>query len=240
MVSARGELTGRLVAVQSETGAAANLLLPVESFVGAPQGDSLVYTSYSPALGSEVGLVDLASGCRTKLATPAEIVRSALVDPSGSFVYVHSVSHAGRADMGIERIDLATGAAALVVPPLAPSDAFGPTFATELRWSVDGSALAVQSCGFEACRTRVLDVASGAIATYDAPGQGALIGLTDAHLVTFADCAGIPCPALGIDLASGMTSVLADTALSASIVPVGDGLGTVAVETAAGTVEVTQ
>ena len=240
LLSARGELAGRLVSIQNEKGVATNVSLPPESFVGQPVGDAVLYTSYTTAGGSQVGLLDLASGCSARLATPTEIVRSALLDSAGSSVYVHSVSRVGRVDAGVQRFNLATGVTSPVVPPLPLSDIFGPTFATDLRWSLDGSALAVQSCGFAACRTRVLDTASGAIATYDTPGQGALIGLTNEHLVTFGACGGLPCPVVSIDLATGSAAVLAEATTSASIGPTADGLGTVTIETAAGIIEVVQ
>lgn len=239
-LTARGELTGQLLSVETDAGSVARVSLPAESFVGNPFGDALVYTSFTPADGSAVHLIDLSSGCETKITRSAEIVRSALLDPSGSAVYVHSVTREQRLDNGVERIDNSTGQGTLVVPPLPPSDTFGPIFGTQLAWSLDGSALAVQSCGFEACLTRVLDIGSGALATFDVPGQGALIGLTVEHLVTYAACAGLPCAVLSTDLPSGSSTVLADEAWSASFSPASYGQGVLTIETAAGNVEVHQ
>lgn len=240
IMSHRGELTGRLLNVQRANGTYLAVALPPESFIGQPVGDLVVYTSYTAAAGSAVHLVDLVNGCDVIAVSPAEIVRSALVDPHGAAIYVHSVTRVGRSDDGVQRFDLASAASTLVVPPLPPSDDAGPTFATELRWSLDGSALAVQSCGFEACRTRVLSIDSGSVATFDAPGQGALIGLTSQHLVTFGACAGLPCSVLGIDLSTAATSVLADTAWSATLASGPDGSGVVTIDTDAGTTEVIQ
>jgi hypothetical protein len=238
-LTAAGEFTGQTLSLATQLGPR-SIGLPAESFVGRPVGELVVYTSYTPARGSAVRLVDLATGCDVLAASPAEIVRSAVVSPDGGQVYVHSVTRAGRRDNGVQRVELATGASELVVPPLPPSDEFGPTFATELRWSLNGSHLAVQSCSFEACRTRVLAVADGGLATFDAPGQGALVGLTDSHLVTFAACPGLPCAVLSIDLASGQTAVLAEVAWSAALESGPGGSGAVTIETAAGTTEVTQ
>lgn len=238
VVSAAGELTGRTLDLDGE-GGSAPLSLPVESFVGQAVGDLLVYTAYAPASGSTVHLVDLASGCDVIAARPAEIVRSALIDAAAAVLYAHTVTLSGRADNGVARIDIATGAVASVVPPLPASDAFGPTFGTQLAWSLDGAALAVQSCGFEACRTRVLDPA-GDVRTYGQPDQGAMIGLTDDHLVTFAACAGLPCDVLGIDLASGGQLVLADAAWSATLRVGPSGEPVLSATTSAGSMEIAQ
>ncbi|MEP7158742.1 MAG: hypothetical protein ABI797_04900, partial [Chloroflexota bacterium] len=192
------------------------------------------------ATGSSIHLVDLADGCDKVAAAPAQIVRSAVLDASGSGLYVHSVSKNGRRDNGVARLDLASGNTTTVVPPLAPNDAFGPTFGTQLAWSVDGAALAVQSCGFAACRTRVLSVGSGAIATFDAPGQGAFIALTDSHLVTFGDCLGLPCAVLSIELANGMRTTLAESASSVTVTPGTNADATLSIETAEGKTEVVQ
>lgn len=239
VLSDAGELTGQLLNVISDAGALA-VELPTESFVGQPLGELFVYTTYSPPNGSSVHLIDIATGCDVVAVSRADVVRSAVLAPDGASIYVHTLSRAGRGDNGVQRVDLAGSASTMVVPPLPPSDAFGPTFGTELRWSVDGHALAVQSCGFEACRTRVLDVATGGILTLDDPQQGALIGLTDRHLVTFAACAGLPCGVLSADLVAGLTTVLADTAWSAAMVGGPDGSATVSIQAAAGTTEVLQ
>ena len=191
------------------------------------------------AAGPVVHLVDLATGCDAVAVKPTHIVRSAVIAPDGSSIYAHSVTRASRRDNGVARFDLA-GASSVVVPPLPESDAFGPTFGTLLRWSSDGAALAVQSCGFEACRTRILDVATGRIATFAPPGQGAFIALTTHHLVTFAACAGLPCDVLSTDLASGATATLAGAAWSASSADQADGNAIVTIETAAETTEVIQ
>ena len=239
LVSRRGELTGRTLSVDRAGRPGLNIALPPESFVGQRVGDLMLYTRDADG-GSSVHLVDVESGCDLVVAEPDDIVRSAILDPSGSAFYLHSVTRGDRRDNGVHRTDLTTGVTSRVVPPLPPSDEFGPTFGTELRWSLDGSALAVQSCGFEACRTRVLDVASTDVAVFDAHGQGALIGLTKAHLVTFADCPGLPCAVLSIDLESGASTTLADEAMGASITAAPDGVGHLIIETAAGVLEVTR
>ena len=213
----RGELTGRTLSVGLAGGRSIAVALPVESSIAPQIGDLVIYTQHSTGIGSEVRAIDVASGCDVRLAAPREIVRSAIIDPSGSAIFVHSVMRAGRADAGVTRHDLATGHSELVVQPLQPSDELGPIFGTLLAWSEASDALAVQSCGFSRCLTRVLDSATGAVSVYDHAEQGAFIGLTSAHLVTFAACPGLPCAVLSTDLATGEVTVLADEGLSASI-----------------------
>src|SRR5688572_20231780 len=124
-LSAVGEMTGQTLRLDTTAGAK-TVALPTESFVGKAAGDLLIYTAYSEAIGSSVHLVDLASGCDKIAATPAQIVRSAVLDASGSALYVHSVSKNGRRDNGVARLDMMSGDTTTVVPPLAPNHAFGP------------------------------------------------------------------------------------------------------------------
>lgn len=239
VIDGKGELTSQLLSVDTDSGPLATEL-PAESFVGRPVGGLIVYTGYSAAAGSSVHLVEVATGCDVIALLPPEVVRSALIAPDGTSLYVHSVTRGARRDNGVQRFDLATRSTTVVVPPMLPSSDFGPVFGTELRWSVDGRALAVQSCGFEACRTRVLDVASGIVSSFAAPGQGALIGLTKQHLITYGVCPGLPCTVLGIDLGTAQQTVLTSTAWSAVIVGSGDGGGMVTIETPAGVLEIPQ
>ena len=240
LLGRRGELTGRVLTVERSGRAPVEVSLPPESFVGQRVGDLIVYTLHTSESGSSIHLLDVESGCDVSVAERSDVVRSALLDPDGAAVYFHSVTRSERRDNGVHVWDISSGATVEAIAALAASDEFGPTFGTDLRWSVDATALAVQSCGFERCRTRILDIASGTLAIFDAPGQGALIGLTSAHLVTFADCAGLPCDVVSIDLASGARATLAEEALGASLSAARSGAAIVSIETAAGVVEVVQ
>ena len=239
-ISKQGDVVGRALSARTANGTAVAVELPVESFVADPVDDLVVYTKYTAAAGSQVRALDLMSGCDALLATPSEIVRSATLDPQAGYLYVHSVKKSGRADAGVTRVDLASGQSAQVVPALRPNQRLGPIFGTGLHWSASGSALAIQSCGMSQCLTRVLDVASGAVATYDDAGQGAFVALSDEHLVTSAACGGLPCDVLSTDLATGDVSLLASDASGASSTAASDGSVIVDIETVAGTVEVTQ
>ncbi|CAN5774052.1 hypothetical protein BH24CHL5_BH24CHL5_06990 [soil metagenome] len=236
LIDRRGQLTGWSLQVTRD-GAPLTIALPAESSVAPVICDAIVY-ALSTATGSEIHLLDISTGCDTILARPDDIVRSAVLDPSGSAVFFHSVTRPERSDAGVVRIDLLSGAANTVVPALVRSDDREPTFMTELRFSLDGSALAVHSCGFETCRTRILDLFAGKVTAYDASGNGPLIGLTRRHLVTFAACGGPPCSITSTDRQTGARQRLVEDALAASLQ--GDGDGVLTVTTAAGVVELEQ
>lgn len=239
-VARRGELTGRILTAQSTAGTPLSIALPVESSVGPTVGDLIVYTRHSAVTGSEVRALNLASGCDVRLATPTEIVRSAVMDATASSVYVHSVKHGSRADAGVVRYELVAGTWDTVLPPLTAQEGFGPIFGTDLRWDVGGGVLAVQSCGFRRCLTRSLDIGTGEVTTFDRAGQGAFIALTREHLLTFADCPGLPCAVLSTNVANGSVSVVAEDAYSAFVKATGAAGTVLVIETAAGQMELVQ
>jgi hypothetical protein len=211
--------------------------LPAESFVAQPSGDVFLYGYDDPEAGSVVRAFIGHTGCDALLARPAGIVRSAVLNLDGTALYVHSVGREDRRDLGISRIDLATGTATPVLAAPAADDSFGPTFSTELVWSLDGSNLAVQSCGVDRCRTRTLDVTTGGVETYAGEGHGDLVALTSESLYVFDACHWAPCPLLELDRATGTVRVIAEDAYSAELVA--DGARTVIrIETTADTEEV--
>lgn len=213
-----GVFIGRRLLVQPRAGSPSQIALPAESFVAPPVGDVVVYGSHTPVTGSEVRAISLQDGCQALLARPDDVVRSAVLDPSGKKLYVHAVSATDRRDMGVTRHDLSSGTRAAVMAPPSTSEAIGPTFATELRWNVEGDALAVQSCGYSACRTRVLDVATGEVQAFDNPPHGQLAGLTAGTIYALEACHSAPCPLLAIDRAGGATRAVFEEALSASLI----------------------
>lgn len=201
-LSTKGELTGRVLTVNTAGGARTKSLAP-ESFAAAAQSNVVVFGQADEATGSTVGAIDLQSGCEFSLWTSADAVRSAVIDAGLRFLYVHTVKAGDRTDLGVQRVDVASGATAVAVEPLAAASPFGLTFATSLRWSLDGDALAVQSCGIAACRTRVLELAGGPIETFADSSQGQIIGLTAGMLVTFDGCPDLPCALAAIDRPTG-------------------------------------
>lgn len=228
---ASGTYTGQTVTVATRPSA---LSLPAESFVGQASGDALIYST-SVAGKSEVHLIDLASGCDALINRPAGTVRSAILNPGGTAVYVHSVTYPNRSDAGVARYALDGSAPQPAMAPLPDDARFGLTFGTQLGWSSDGAALSVQSCGIESCRTRLLDVASGGITTFDGDGQGQIVGVTPRHVITFAACDGLPCPVVSVDRQTGATAYISDEAWAATLAG-----NFVTITTAAGTLTVAQ
>ncbi|HUG47338.1 MAG TPA: hypothetical protein VMP67_02885 [Candidatus Limnocylindria bacterium] len=217
VLNSRGEQTGRRLTLALSAATSAAISLPAESFAAGPFGDLLVYGWHGPRAGSEVRVVDLASGCDERLAKPAGVVRSAVLDPSGAAMYVHAVTEGERRDAGVVRYDLTSGEHSRAVDPLPVSERFGPTFATSLVWSTDGRELAVQSCGFSLCRTRVLDTLSGALQTFDDEPHGALLGLDGASLYARDTCHWEPCDVLAIERLTGKSRVLVEEAYEAQL-----------------------
>lgn len=234
-VNELGHFAGRTLRIRTAQGTTVNRSLPAESFVGPALGGAVVYTQVTGGK-SEVRVIDVATGCDMVIARPRGIVRSALLAPDGRAVYVHSVT-GDRRDMGVSRHSLGWRRSHAVVPPLSDDARFGPTFGTQLALSADGATLAVQSCAAFLCRTRLADLDSGAISTYD-EGHGALVGVTGSKLITFGLCPGLPCSVIATDRTTGEATVVADEAWSASLESRADGSALLSIETAAGPIEV--
>lgn len=216
-----GAIIGYRLTIESSERGLLAVTLPPESFAAEPVGSLVVFTAYSPEQGSEVRAVDVASGCQGLLFQPTGTVRSAVLDPTGTALYVHPVSVDDRQDLGIKRFDLATGDSVQVLPPVEASDRYGPTFSTKLRWGIDDDALAVTLCGATLCRTRVLNVADGTVETYDGDDHGRLVGLTAEVLYVFDACGDVaPCTLLAIDRKSGEVSVVRKNVYEAVLVSV--------------------
>ncbi|MDP8903867.1 MAG: hypothetical protein M3N29_00885 [Chloroflexota bacterium] len=237
LLANRGEKVGQLLTVSAQGLPSRNVTLAGESFVARSISNVVVYGDHVPGIGSDVRALDLASGCEFTIPMPPGIVRSAVLDADLGALYIHSVTEQSRADGGVARIDLGSGAIAEVVEPLASDQAFGPVFATTLHWSADGSELAVSSCGFARCHTRVVDVRSGALASFADPPHGDLVGLTASELYVFDVCHGWPCPLLAVERVSGAARVLEPEAYGATLV-IESGAAVLHVETQAGVQEI--
>ena len=235
-LGAKGELIGRVLTVNTAGGARTKSLAS-ESFASAAQSNVVVFGQADATTGSTVGAIDLQTGCEFSLWTSADVVRSAVIDTALRSLYVHSVKAVDRLDLGVQRVDVVFGTTAVAVAPLAPVSPFGLTFATSLRWSLDGDALAVQSCGIVACRTRVLDLASGTTETFGDGDQGQIIGLTADKLVTFDACPDLPCGLAAIDRPTGGQARFDVDAYAATLGEDAQG-AFITVVTAAGTKEI--
>lgn len=215
LLSERGEHTGRRVTLRARQGAEVSVTLPGESFVAQPSGDWLVYGT-TGRRESEVRAVDLETGCDVRLTRVDGIARGAILDPAGAALYVHAVDARSRRDLGVTRIDLATGEGSAALARFMPPDGFGPVYATSLSWTMDGASLAVQSCGGETCHTRLLDTANRAVSTYATP-HGGLVGVSATDLIAFAEGHDRPAPLLAIDRADGDVRILVEEAYAAEL-----------------------
>lgn len=194
------------------------LVLPPESFAAGPFG-RLVLVGADDGTTSRLGAIDVAAGCTFAITEEASVIRRATVDPAGRTVYEMLVDRQTRADLGIWARPLDGGGIAVrILEPIGTDERFGPTFTTEFGWEPGGDRLAVQSCGGTACRTRVIDPASGRSRTVDDPDLGALIAVDGDELVAYAACPGLPCPIVGVDIETGRRQTLADAAAGAVVV----------------------
>jgi hypothetical protein len=230
----RGEQIGRRLEVQTQSGSNVSVPLGTDSFVGAAPDGRVLYAQRSAGGGSEIRAVSVETGCDIRLAGLTDVVRSVLQSPVDGALYVHTVVEPDRRDGGIDRFDPSTAATTQVLPPFEPSPEFGLIYGTQLAWAADQKTLVVQSCGIEECITRTVG-SDGTVATYDAP-QGALVGLIENALITFAPDHGRPADLLAIDRWTGIARVVADDVFEAHLTDADP--PTLMIETSAGRHEV--
>lgn len=216
VLDARGTLVGQqLVAGVGEERWSASL--PPESFASGPVG-ALVLVGDDDGERSRLRTLDAAAGCWAEVGTSSDVVRSAVLMPGGQRAYEHRVERATRRDLGVWERDLETGRAGAspLLAGLPPDPAYGPTFATSVLAAADGR-LVVSSCGERACRTRVVDPASGQVAAVG--GTGPAAGVVGGRLIALEACGGLPCPLDAFDLASGDRERLRDAGGLAVVAP---------------------
>jgi hypothetical protein len=204
-----GERRGQRLAIGTADGAPARTVeLDAESFAAGPVGDQ-VLVGTDDGTASHLSIIDLRLGCRRPLAATTDVIRRATLSPDGTTAFEFRVDRVTRADLGVWRRALrAPEPATRMLAPIAVDGRFGRTWSTEFAWSLDGSRLAVQSCGEVACRTRVLDPAVGRVQTIADPGLGLLAGLTRDRVVLHAACRGFPCPLYSVAIADGARTIL--------------------------------
>jgi hypothetical protein len=207
-----GTLAGRTLTIGTGGEVGRSLDLAPESFASGPV-NGMVLTGEDDGAASHLRLLDVARGCTTALADEAAVIRSAVLAPDGQSLYEHRVDRTTRTDLGVwrRRLDGATGR---VLAGLAPDPWLGPTFVTTMALDLDGW-LTVSSCTPAGCRVRVLDPASGAVTLVRDIGAG--LGTVAGSLIARAACAGLPCPIVSVDLASGRRTTLAAEAFAAAI-----------------------
>ncbi|HEY4634420.1 MAG TPA: hypothetical protein VIH00_10920 [Candidatus Limnocylindrales bacterium] len=219
-----GERRGQHLALGTADGAPARIVeLDAESFAAGPLGDR-VLVGTDDGTASRLSIIDLRVGCSRPLAASADVIRRATLSPDGTTAFEFRVDRVTRADLGVWRRELrAPEPATRVLAPIAADARFGRTWSTEFAWSLDGSRLAVQSCGEVACRTRVLDPAVARVQTIAEPDLGLLAGLTRDRAVLHAACRGLPCPLYSVAIADGGRTILDPAAGRAALAVDPDG-----------------
>jgi hypothetical protein len=239
-MSARAGPDGELAGWRLVTGAGdrrtVDVVLPPESGASGPVDGAVVVVA-DDGRASTIALLDARTGCREVAVRRPEVIRRAVLDPTGRILAFHAVDRATRADLGVESLDLHGDsiAARRVVPPFdvefAESSGVGTPWSTGLTWTADSAELAVQSCSPSACAIRVADVDGAGLQAYVDPAQGELVTIDRDRLVTWEACLGLPCGLRVHDRRAGVWRDLADDVVSAREV---EGGGAIAVERAPG------
>ncbi|MBI2762526.1 MAG: hypothetical protein HYX54_02045 [Chloroflexi bacterium] len=184
--------------------------LPNPAFAAGPFGDRILYGG-DDGNTSEVAALSLVDGTRRVLLTSDQPVWRATLDRDATNLYYVLLDRTTRADLGIWRLRLdGSSKAEMVMTAPAWVAEIQPATGTEFVWGPAGDVLAVYSCGLGVgCRTRVLDVATGKVRSYDeVPLHGGVIGMTASEYIASENCPGLPCPLFRVDLATGRTTTL--------------------------------
>jgi hypothetical protein len=221
---AAGQLDGqRLVLGETGRRSSMELWLAVESFASGPT-DGRVLVGTDDGRRSLLRILDVAGRCATIVHDGPDLVRRAILEPSGMAIVEFRLDRETRADLGVWRRPLEGQPARRILDPLPSGARIGLVFATELAWSDDGRRLVVTSCGAVACLTRVVDRGSGEVTTVDDPQVGEPIGLLGDELVAYGGCPSLPCEIVSRNLVSGRTRVLAELTGLATVTAAAGGL----------------
>src|SRR4029079_2960653 len=121
---------------------------------------------------------------------------------------------ATRADLGVWRRATRGGTPVRLLPGLGPDVRHGRTFSPCLRWAPDGR-LAVASCGEIACRTRIVDTATGGVVSTS--GTGPVLGVAESRVIAYDVCPGFPCGVSAVDPVTGASESIVAGAGPASV-----------------------
>lgn len=233
VLDAAGWLAGRqLAAGLVATPGSLAVGLPAESFAAGPVA-GLLLVGDDDGARSRLRLVDPAARCAIDLGAAPDVVRSAVVVPGELVAYEHRVDRVTRVDLGVWRRSLRDGGTVRVLGGLPADPATGPTWSTTLLVAPDGRLVA-SACTDVACRVRVLEPATGAVAAL--AGTGPALGVARGELLARATCPGLPCDVMAFPLDGGPARVLAADAWAAAA---GGPAGThLVVETDGGTLAV--
>lgn len=224
VLDATGALAGQRLVVGLADGTGERTLeLAAESFAAGPFG-ATVLVGTDDGVGSRLFALDALAGCSASIDASADVIRRATISPDGGSVMEFRVDRRARTDLGVWLRGLdGDEPASRFIPPIGADGRFGRTWSTEFLWTVDGTELAIQSCGEAACRTRVVAPTAGVLHEVDEPDLGPAVGLADGRLVAYLACHGLPCPIVAVDLSTGARRILAPDAGPAVVIATDDG-----------------
>jgi hypothetical protein len=211
-ILAEGEFVGQWLSLgRADAAGGRRLELDPESFASGPAGGTVLAGS-DDGRASALSVIDVSAGCRWVFGESRDVVRNAVLDPTGGSIVESRVDRRTRADLGIWRRPLDGGAPLRLLPPIAADGRFGPTWLTDLSWSEDGGTLVVASCGEVACRYRLMSAADASTTTIADPTIGSRVGMADGWLVAREACRGLPCPIVSLAVDRPARVVLDDAA----------------------------
>jgi hypothetical protein len=229
MLDAAGELHGqRLVVGRVGQRGAFELPLGVESFASGPARGRILVGN-DDGRRSTLRFLDVGKRCASVVHDGRELIRRAVVDPSGGGIVEFRLDRSSRTDLGVWSRPLDGTKPKRLLEPLAPNARIGRVFATDLSWSADGQRLVVKSCGETFCLARILDRSSGRVFAIDDHRVGETIGLVGDELVAYGGCPWLPCEIVAMNLKTGRVRDLAPLAGLAGVY-VTDGRAVVAFE----------
>ncbi len=233
-LDADGTLQGWDLTMTAHGAATTGLRLPPEAAVRGPV-DGWVVVAADDGQESTIALISPRAGCAATVHRDRQVVRQAILQPGTGKILFHSVGRSDRADLGVHITHPGSGRApAQILPPLAATDpalaGVGRIWSTRLQLAHGAAQLAVQHCGEQACRTRLLDLGSGRSGWLPGNAHGLIAGLDSQTVVMFDACPGLPCPLVATALDGGGDRLLSAAAHSAQTVVVGERLVVVVVE----------
>lgn len=223
VLDAAGGLDGqRLVVGRVGRRGAFELPLGVESFASGPAGGRILVGN-DDGRRSTVRILDVGRRCAAVVHEGRDLIRRAVLEPSGDGIVEFRLDRSSRADLGVWSRPLDGTQPRRLLEPLGPNARIGRVFATELSWSTDGRRLVVTSCGESFCLARILDRSSGRVTTVDDPRVGEVIGLVGDDLVAYGGCPWLPCEIVAMNLRTGRVRDLAPGAGLAALSDMGAG-----------------
>lgn len=157
-------------------------------FVSQPRAGRFTY-GFFDGTGSELHLVDIASGDDRTIASGTVIYHSADQDASGT-VFAILLDTASRTELGIYQISEGADPRQIVAPRELP---FAALQGSTLRVAPSGERLMTADCSFSSCTLRVYDTLLGIEIGMLAIGNSTIVGVTE-EAIGLAEPCWFQCP----------------------------------------------